>query len=1271
MSYIDTLNATVKQLEEKGGFGQEGINKGETQIIDGDTVKDNEGSIRLSGIDTAETPHIDPYTLDYAPGGEIKGILQTGELANLVDQGFDKPYRSGKRGFFGRDLGDLVNEEGTSATKTLLQQGLADPSRYATSEELDVTNFGNIDRAQRAYDSKQNDADKRREALLEASSLTMGGDPFQLKDMAASEAHYAAAPGFFRGVALEQADRNIMNETVGWQLDDAFSLSKSNGKVGGYAFAQLMGDLVNLDSLSKWGEAHSDRLKREMEDLPQLRDMNAFDENGQWTLDGISEFSNYVFSNVAASAALMGVTIASVAAAPFTWGTTLSIPAAMYSGMTYDAQNEKDIARALTSGVFQAALDVIGVKGLNPTKLFNKAGRKDAIALIADQKNITEEAAEKLLSSAVKGQTSTVISAQKRALSSTMSAGRRLGAGGARESITEATQEALAIWGEGNAVTPQEVKNRLLNALVAGGVLGTGFTGVAEISTGIAQANIRKGSELTSKTELQLTADQDMKDYNYVLDVKGAIGKLDSEKVKPILNGPADKTTSKTLKEQAKIKKKKNKSSFIDNVSDAIPLLWKGQLKNKLSKYKSGKYGSMLYSSLVGKNGRAGRNYEESRRQYSADILDNKYLDAIEGASSLGFQNSQEVSLSVKKYQKQINSLLRRATSLEDLINLNNKSNEKIDSRLLPLVSAIFEKNSFIKQTTGIRDANLLEKTFNKSYIYRNQPKFIQLLKDELGVDAQTATDITQSIIKNEDYANPDDALNTLLNLAKGNKKTKSSAKFYAQYKDSFNEFLHADISDNIQANAVKFGNTRANQEYIGSNGSKLSKALDLMSANGEIDADQKAELANDLSNFLEQVAGEYNRVDNRMYNTALNNISFLTMIAALPLAAISSLTESALVVFSSPKPMQAAWVMSQVTAKEFIAISNEALNSLSNGRIPMQSYLHREQLRKAGYLLETQGAAARLGAEASPSQARFVQKFFKINGLTSLTNIQRATGLQLAEDAIEHWVDQAVLQKGVNNRLYTEAHNNLSFLGVNPDLMINYKEDYHKITVPNRNVARVKAITKEKYLEQVEVAKNNFVDQRVAQPFKGNRPAFYSDPRFRLFTMFQGFISTFTANILPTLYGQAFSTNSLPKARVQAMTTMAAMIAFTYFAQNLKDLLKGKDEEDELPPFKEFVRTMYGTGLIGTAERPLNAIMPLYGNSSSLGTSVDKMLGNTAGAITDSVIGESPQLDYIDNGLGMFFDALEGDNSNIARNAVKATPANVFKNWFTPIKEE
>ena len=446
------------------------------------------------------------------------------------------------------------------------------------------------------------------------------------------------------------------------------------------------------------------------------------------------------------------------------------------------------------------------------------------------------------------------------------------------------------------------------------------------------------------------------------------------------------------------------------------------------------------------------------------------------------------------------------------------------------------------------------------------------------------------------------------------------------------------------------------------------------MRANGEIDDAQKAKLAHEMKAVNDQIAGEYNRVDNKAYNWALNNVSFLTMIAALPLAAVSSLVETGLVVFNSPKPMETAWTLSKIAAKEFMAIGNETLNTLSNGRIPMRSYLHREQLRKAGYLLETQGAAVRVGAEGSPAQARFIQKFFKINMLTSLTNIQRATRIAMAEDAVESWVDQAVLQKGVNNRLYTEAYENLSLLGVDPEFMIKYKELYHGLEGSNlpadireQQLKKLEA----SYNEQLEVAKGRFTDQAVAQPFKGNRPKFYNDPRLRMFTMFQGFISTFTANILPMLYGNLAGKNSLPATRVKTLQTMAAMIAFSFLAQNLKDFMKDKEEEEE-KEFKDFLRVLYGSGLLGTGERPLTALFPLYGETTSAtGRAVGDFIGRPFGDVVDAAISEAPALDYLDRGVDIFGDVVEDKTKNIGRKAASLTPLNVFKNWFAEYERE
>ena len=797
---VTRLKEIRAQLEQDGQLGHEGALIKGLNVIDQDTIRDEEGAVRIADIDAAEVPHLNIRNLS-DEGGELLGLLQSQEGQRLIEEeGFDKPVRlqedqwgphwltgtKDQTGYYGRDIGDLVNEQGDSYSKTLLTQGLTTPSRYASQEAIDVYNLGVLDRAQKRREGSQDETFLRREQILEIGKRSLG-DQSMFKGYAPTEAHFAANPDAYAGVDMERSDRSITNETYGFQLDDAWDIGVNNGRVGAYSMVGLVGDALNIDAVSNWGNSNADRLKRHIEELPQLRDMVAFDENGEWTLDGIGEFTNYVFSNAAASAPLMAVSIASVAAAPFTYGASLAVPALLYTGLTYSEQTEKDAGRALTSGIFQGALDLLPIKGVGGlvSKMFSKGGRKEVVEEIAKQTGIPEKAAEKLLKDAVEESSKQTVSAQRKLMGKFITTTGKVAGGAAAEGFTETLQEALAIWGEGNKLTEDQLKNRLLNAFVAGGTLGAGFKAVGISGEALNNLQDTQGQAVTDKIQAQTNQEQDIADYGNVLNVNQAIEKIDGAKIEP----NDDPTTGSDLDSQADAYNPENER-YIDKVTDALPLLWKGQFKEALDPFKGGKYGSILYSISVGGNGRAGRNWEESRRHNSAQLVDTENLDAIEGANRLGYQNNEELSLSVEKHEKDIKFLLRKAINSNKSIADMAKHLKGFDQRLIPFLTDVASKNRDARNSTGIRGANLLEKTFNKSYIYRNQTKFEQMLQDSLGFDKQTATDVTQSILKNEDYNNPDDALSSLLNIAKKAKGTKGQAKVAAQYRPEFNEFL-------------------------------------------------------------------------------------------------------------------------------------------------------------------------------------------------------------------------------------------------------------------------------------------------------------------------------------------------------------------------------------------------------------------------------------------------------------------------------------------------
>ena len=131
--------------------------------------------------------------------------------------------------------------------------------------------------------------------------------------------------------------------------------------IGAYTSLGMLSEV--LGGTGSWAYGQAAGIKSEISNLPELRNVNAFDENGEWTIDGVGEFVSYLSTNLAQSAPIMGITIASVLAAKPTGGASLAIPLSIYTGQNYDAQDEKNMARAIGFGVLQTGLDIVGVKG--------------------------------------------------------------------------------------------------------------------------------------------------------------------------------------------------------------------------------------------------------------------------------------------------------------------------------------------------------------------------------------------------------------------------------------------------------------------------------------------------------------------------------------------------------------------------------------------------------------------------------------------------------------------------------------------------------------------------------------------------------------------------------------------------------------------------------------------------------------------------------------------------------------------------------------------
>ena len=172
---------------------------------------------------------------------------------------------------------------------------------------------------------------------------------------------------------------------------------------------------------------------------------------------------------------------------------------------------------------------------------------------------------------------------------------------------------------------------------------------------------------------------------------------------------------------------------------------------------------------------------------------------------------------------------------------------------------------------------------------------------------------------------------------------------------------------------------------------------------------------------------------------------------------------------------------------------------------------------------------------------------------------------------------------------------------------------------------------------DQLREAVFNFVNEAVALPMAMNRPLIYQDPRFALFTQFQGFMATFTANHLKKMWDEGVVRGS-PSMRYSTFITVGSMIMLGFASQALKDWIKYEDGENEYLDNAQWIqRGVRSSGLLGTYERVIDQFMPLYPQ----GKRGDTTIGNW---VLSSVASESPGISNLKRMITGTSDIVSGD---------------------------
>ena len=1264
MSLLDELKKVPQNF--LGGTG--------TSFIDADTLAGQQGErYRIQGVNAGEVEKVidGQYKLGTAGGQDTTKIIST--LAN--EQGFTnivpllddegKPIVDD----FGRTIIDLKNDKGESLKTSLIEAGAFDINKYTTEQDIAARDIAEARRRQETLegDYTANAFDQAAVDIKEAE-LAEGAKQWGFKRTALNEAQrqqYVDA-GYGHvvsgNVQVRHLDRDINNNSLN-PFSDSWDQAWTGVGEAAYGVANMFGETTGLEGVAQWG---ADGVAKQQAKLGEYgRTILDYTD-----VDGLGSAFEYLGNNLAMSLPYMGIIVASTVAAPFTGGLSLTAPAAIYSGQTWnEMEGEKNASVAIGSGILQATFDRLGLslivsKGVGTKELTRKA--IDALV----KKGMTKEQAKSTLVNTSRREMAGLAGDVQKIAKSQIEAKavakdllkRSLFIGAPSEGLTEMAQEATAYLaatqGSDKVFDWEELKHRLVSAGIAGSALGGGISaGGSAINTAAwADVAYRTSTDTqTSASDAELYANLEKEEHGRVASIEELAA--DARARSQINPGATIDQRAEAHNERQATKTNLDRTTeAISNVSS----LWRGATRNIFTPELQSKYRSArILADMFGGNLQRifhGSNFENSKHLRVATYK-NMIMrpETFYGGSRI---RSTKIKMSDDGYRILNEAIDKDGNFNPNLVPKDIKDRDtiiQIGKEMIALGDRMHsDQKKHNPQLGYIKNYLFKYKSFNKKAIQKDQKKFTELLKSEYGMSQLEAKRITDEIIDNPEVADID----TAFSVVKGGISPEAHKKRslgLAENKN-FQDFMERDIFANVSQAVKSASRYTAHREYIGKDGAVINQLLDDMQAEGasEVEVDK---VAKQLKDYLDAESGNYKRPKSevgRKFQRIQKNIMMFTTLTSLPLAVISSLPEYALT--------HSALTKDQLFGKQgsLLTSAKTAANMLWNGwdtTLKEKDYKARnpkEIIRDLGFYEWDVGAATTTGVtEINSWQQSTYEMFFKWNLLQGWTNYTRAVRASMAGDYMfdkAQTIGEWKLSGEPRTREIQEAEEALRNLGLDVDTFVDQAQMV-AAGIP------LDPAQEQVFGEAMREATFNFINNAVALPQSQNRPLIYQDPRFALFTQFQGFMATFTANHIPKLWGE-YVKRGTPAMKYSAFATMATMILLGFVSQHIKDGMKYGPYADEDEEYKtganpyldtpEYIqRGIRASGLVGTGERVLDLFFPIYEKRSD---GVGDWAWNQAS-------GESPAISYIERvakGLGHY---AEGDTEKGAYNLLKATP--------------
>jgi len=1124
-------------------------------------------------------------------------------------------------------------------------------------------------------------------------------------------------------VMVRHGDRNIFNEAnsnwrTGWATGWG-SIKESSAEA-----ISVIGDLMDNDWLYNVGQGKAMYIADQNSELPRfandIMNVDSLGSLGDYIAGMAGVAAPYMLGIM--GAAVAGAAAVTFGAPALAGGVISLIPGFwVYSGETYGNMtgdmDQKNAAIAMSGGAAMTLLDRLGLAAImKPSQALKKNGLEQVAKHYAKETGVTIEAARIKVRNEAGDISRNVIKdvanfadlqLSKALLAKDVAGGFLKGA--AIESVTEGMQESIGYgfgaWGSPAEFNEAEYKHILANALAGGAILGGGISGVTTATStlgGFKRLQNDLSPNYENKDYVGGTYEENLQELIDGIEFTGPMFPVDGPETPVQTNRDVVKETEEEYKkgEKADVASFRGgdktlyqaAKDFRKRLVQKTGSYWWNKIMDNPNMSTKAKKAFATIASVAGHGKKSlmqgldlGRTKSILMQGMIAEVdqlQSDLYTLTGVGVTGISRKDARKIftdHLNRRMNGKEVNpehkNIEAELDELKDRIGGQDINSEGITDNLLNAVNNLTGDIKTKKKLGWFQKSARLD----TQAVSKDKKGFIKALQDNgwTKTDSESFWDIIVNGPAGYDKT-------TLDALGFKNFQAKSLKQSRGVLHDVFGEdskFLENNPFQRLRENIQEQVNYAADLKYLGENMSNVKKLLAVLK--DEMGDEWDPRLAYHFMDSISASRGDYKRMHSKRLERLVGHLTWFNTFAHLSLSTVASLPESAIVLIGATKDKSILELIKTGVSdlgSHYKMHGKDAWSYINpKSGVTRDEYIQNVvDFYRYGYGTGKHGAIGQVGIDeavykTSKIKERFMKAFFFANGLKLYTDATRIARLSLANDAI--FGDLEIIYENPpgsparDTGLVQDAFGRIRELNVDPDRLAESYNTVYKKAVDLIGINNIMELTPEDlyatlisidkdFMNTMDIARVTWVDNAIAHPDAMNRPLFYSNPHYRLFTQYNGFMSVFTAHILPKIWQSIKKSD--PTARYNAVAIGATMLAMGFLSQILKDEWKYDGTPGWITEKGYIQRGVASSGLLGTPERLLEAISPLYevGHQST----TDRVIDATEGFL-------GPTVQHGQNISKIFLNMIEGND--IMRNKYLAKEIPIlgsekgFKDWF------